>query len=341
MVRTYQERLRGNGLRDKGDSKDIDGVVGVLRSEDSFLITSHLKPEGDSIGSQLALKLSLESLGKRCVVVNDDPVPEMFEFLPHSDRIVRPEQVDGVPPVSVLIDCGQWERAGEAGALASRAETALNIDHHPDSDGIGTYNYIDPVASASGEQIYEIAKRLGTLSYDTSLCIYVAIVSDTGGFRYSNTTAETHRITSELLKQGVKCNEVAYRLYESDPPNLVKAMGLALSEVRFRDGVAWAHLSREALESAGAWGRPLETEKIIRQMRTINDVRVVAFLTELGDGQVKVNLRARPGFDVGSLARDFGGGGHRQASGCTVKGSLAEVEKKILGEIFARLDRSG
>jgi phosphoesterase RecJ-like protein len=328
-------------LRDTSAKRDIDGIVGVLKSEDSFLITSHLKPEGDSIGSQLALKLSLERLGKRCLVVNDDAVPEIFEFLPHSDSIVRPEQVDGVPPVSILIDCGQWERAGEAGKLAAQAKTVLNIDHHPDSEGIGAYNYIDPVASASGEQIYEIAKRLGTMDHDVALCIYVAIVSDTGGFRYSNTTAETHLITSELLRQGVKCNEVAYKLYESDPPNLVKAMGLALSEVRFKDGVAWAHLSKKSLEEAGAWGRPLETEKIIRQMRTINDVRVVLFLTELDDGEVKVNLRARPGFDVGSLAKDFGGGGHRQASGCTLKGSLAEVEKRVLGEIFARLGRSG
>jgi phosphoesterase RecJ-like protein len=327
-------------LRDESGSRDIDGVVGVLRSEGSFLITSHLKPEGDSIGSQLALKLTLEGLGKRCVVVNDDPVPEIFEFLPGSDSIIRPDRVDGVPPVSIVIDCGQWERAGEAGALASRAATLVNIDHHPDSDGIGAYNYIDPEASASGEQIYEIAKRLGTMSYDIALCIYVAIVSDTGGFRYSNTTAETHFIASELLRQGVKCNEVAYKLYESDPPNLIKAMGLALSGVQVKNGVAWAHLSKRALEEVGAWGKPLETEKIIRQMRTINDVRVVVFLTEMGDGQVKVNLRARPGFDVGSLAKDLGGGGHRQASGCTVSGSLAEVEKKVLGEIFARLAQS-
>lgn len=324
-------------MKEAGGSREIEGIVGVLKANDGFFITSHLKPEGDSIGSQLALQLSLEGLGKRCVVVNDDPVPDIFRFLPGSDRIVRPEQVEGVPAVSILIDCGQWERAGESGKLLARAATVLNIDHHPDTDGVGAYNYIDPLASASGEQIYEIAKRLGTMNYDIALCIYVAIVSDTGGFRYSNTTAETHRIVSELLRQGVKCNEVAYRLYESDPPNLVKAMGLALSEVRFKNGVAWAHLSREALEKAGAWGQPLETEKIIRQMRTINDVRVVMFLTELGDGQVKVNLRARPGFDVGSLAREFGGGGHRQASGCTVRGSLAQVEKKVLGEIFARL----
>lgn len=319
--------------------KDIDAIVEVLKSENNFLITAHLKPEGDSVGSQLALKLSLAQLGKSAVVVNDDPVPEIFRFLPHSDQIVSPGTIDGIPPVSVVLDCGQWERAGESGELARRAEIVLNVDHHPDTEGIGKYNYIDPLAAASGEQVYELARRLGTLNYDVALCIYVAIVSDTGGFRYSNTTAETHQITAGLLRLGVKPNEVAYKLYESDPPNLIKAMGLALSEVRFKDGVAWAHLSREALEKAGVWGGPLETEKIIRQIRTINDVRVVVFLTEMEGGQVKVNLRAKPGFDVGSIAKELGGGGHRLASGCSVEGSLAHVERKVLGEVFDRLGR--
>jgi len=326
-------------LRDKASGKDIEAVVDVLRSEDDFLITSHLKPEGDSIGSQLALKLSLLQLGKSAVVVNDDPVPGMFEFLPGSETIVNPSAMDGVPPVSVVVDCGQWDRLGEAGALARKAATVLNIDHHPDTRGIGKYNYIDPIAAASGEQIYEIARRLGTLDHDVALCIYVAIVSDTGGFRYSNTTPETHRITSELMRLGVKANEVAYKLYESDPPNLIRAMGIALSQVRFKNGVAWARLSKEDLVRAGAWGQPLETEKIIRQIRTINDVRVVVFLTEMEDGLVKVNLRARPGFDVGSLARELGGGGHRQASGCTVEGDLDEIERRVLGEVFSRLGK--
>jgi phosphoesterase RecJ-like protein len=317
----------------------IDEIVEVLKAEDDFLLTAHIKPEGDSIGSQLALKLALMEFGKTVTVVNDDPVPENFGFLPHSGEIVLPEFVDVVPSVSVVIDCGQWERVGRSGEIARRAATVLNIDHHPDTEGLGKYNYIDPVASASGEQIYEIARRLGVMNHDIAICIYVAIVSDTGGFRYSNTTAETHRITSELLNHGVKSNEVAYKLYESDPPGLVKAMGLALSKVQVKDGVAWASLNRADLEEAGVWGGPLETEKIIRQIRTMNDIRVVVFLTEMQGGQVKVNLRARPGFDVGTLARDFGGGGHRQASGCTVDGALPEVENKVLQEIFTRLGR--
>ncbi len=325
-------------MKGSAAANQIDEIVRILKSEDRFLITSHLKPEGDSIGSQLALKLALLRLGKECVVVDDDPIPDIFRFLSGSNEIVRPEKVGEVPPVSVVLDCGQWDRLGEAGELARRAGTIINIDHHPDTKGLGHYNYIDPVASASGEQVYEVARRLGPLDHDIALCVYVAIVSDTGGFRYSNTTAATHRITSELLRLGVKSNEVAYELYESDPPSLVKAMGLALSRIKLRDGVAWAHLSKSDLEVAGAWGHPLETEKIIRQMRTMNGVRVVIFLTEMESGEVKVNLRARPGFDVGSLANDLGGGGHRQASGCTMSGSLAEAEAVVLGEVFRRLE---
>lgn len=319
--------------------REIDEIVEVLKSKDNFLLTAHLKPEGDSIGSQLALKTTLLAIGKTATVVNDDPVPSIFEFLPHSASIVGPDGFTGVPSVSVVLDCGQWDRLGKSGELARRAPTVLNIDHHPDTDGLGKYNYIDPVAAASGEQVYEIARRLGVINYDIAVCIYVALVSDTGGFRYSNTTSETHRIVSEMMQHGVKPNEVAYKLYESDPPSLLKAMGLALSGLQVKDGVAWAHLSREHLEKVGAWGGPLETEKIIRQIRTMGDIRVVVFLTEMEGGEVKVNLRARPGFDVGSLAKDLGGGGHRQASGCTVKGALPDVEKKVLAEVFNRLRR--
>jgi phosphoesterase RecJ-like protein len=317
--------------------RDIDAIVDLLKSEERFLITAHLRPEGDSIGSQLGLRLALKALGKDVVVVNDDPVPAMFEFLPGSDQIISPEAVDGVPDVAVVLDCGQWDRLGRAGELAKRARVVVNIDHHIDAPGIGKYNYIDPQASASGEQVYEVASRLGALNHEIALCLYVAIVSDTGGFRYSNTTAVTHRVTAHLLELGVRPNEAAYKLYESDPANLVRAMGLALKEVQVRDGVAWTHLTREALEEAGAWGTPLETEKIIRQIRTISNVRIVVFLTEMENGEVKVNLRARPGFDVGQLARDMGGGGHRQASGCTLKGDLPQVERRILDEIFSRL----
>lgn len=320
-------------------NKAIDDIVNVLKSENDFLLTAHLKPEGDSIGSQLALKLSLLELGKSATVVNDDPVPAMFDFLPHSDTIVHPEDMNGDPSVSIIIDCGQWDRLGRAGYLARRAGIVINIDHHPDTDGLGDFNYIDPVASASGEQVFEIASRLGTMNYDIAVCIYVAILSDTGGFRYSNTTSDTHRIASELMKHGVKSNEVAYELYESDPPGLVKAMGLALSGVQVKDGVAWARLTRGNLEKAGVWGEPLETEKIIRQIRNMNDIRVVVFLTEMEGGQVKVNLRARPGFDVGSLARELGGGGHRQASGCTLDGAITDVEARVLQEVFNRLGR--
>jgi phosphoesterase RecJ-like protein len=326
-------------LEFKNAKFEIDEIVEVLKSEDDFLLTAHLKPEGDSIGSQLALKLALLEIGKTATVVNDDPVPGIFEFLPHSETVVTPEKMNGIPSVSVVLDCGQWDRLGKSGDLARRAATVLNIDHHPDTEGLGKYNYIDPVASASGEQVYELTRRLGIMNPDIAVCIYVAIVSDTGGFRYSNTTPDTHRITSELMKQGVKSNEVAYKLYESDPPGLVVAMGLALSELQVKDGVAWTHLTKDGQQKAGVWGGPLETEKIIRQMRTISDIRVVAFFTEMEGGQVKVNLRARPGFDVGVLAKDMGGGGHRQASGCTIDGHLPEVEKRVLGEIFSRLGR--
>jgi phosphoesterase RecJ-like protein len=317
--------------------RDIEAIVELLKSEESFLLTAHLRPEGDSIGSQLGLRLALKALGKSVMVVNDDPVPAMFEFLPGSDQVMLPEAVDGVPDVAVVLDCGQWDRLGRAGELAKQARVIVNVDHHIDALGLGKYNYIDPEAAASGEQVYEIAARLGPLNHDIALCLYVAIVSDTGGFRYSNTTAVTHRVTAHLLELGVRPNEAAYKLYESDPANLVRAMGLALKEVQVRDGVAWTHLSKEALEEAGAWGLPLESEKIIRQIRTINDVRIVAFLTEMEDGQVKVNLLARPGFDVGQLAREMGGGGHRQASGCTLKGPLSEAERMVLDAIFSRL----
>ncbi|MEW6095967.1 MAG: bifunctional oligoribonuclease/PAP phosphatase NrnA [bacterium] len=321
--------------------KILSPIVNVLQKEDNFIITSHIRPEGDSIGSQLAIAILLQKLGKKVTIINEDPPPKIYHFLPQCEKIITysPEYEKSSFDVGIILDCNQFERVGNVASIVRNTPIIINIDHHPDSSGIGEYNYIDTKASACAEQIYMIIKAMDfKLDYDLALPVYVGIMTDTGSFKQVNTTPLSHKIVAELLDCGIEPNEIASKIYEVNTVASVKLLGQILSGLKtIQDGrVVVANITQKMLKETG-FTIDIEPERIIDQIRSIKGVEIIVLFRDLGQNKVKVNLRSKVCFNVSEIAKIFNGGGHIRAAGCVVEGTLSTVEKSVLKEIAKRL----
>ncbi|MEW6607469.1 MAG: bifunctional oligoribonuclease/PAP phosphatase NrnA [bacterium] len=319
----------------------LSSIVNVLQKEDNFLITAHIHPEGDSIGSQLATAILLQKLGKRVTIINEDPPPENYHFLPECDKILiyTPEYERYKFDVGIVLDCNQFERVGKVAGLIKHVPLIINIDHHPDSPGIGDYNYINTTASACAEQIYQVIKAMDfKLDYNLALPLYVGIMTDTGSFKQVNTTPTSHKIVAELLNCGIDPNEVASQIYEANTASSVKLLGKILDSLKTNlDGkIIIAHITQKMLKETDP-ASEIEPERIIDQLRSIKGVEVILLFRDLGHDRIKVNLRSKSAFSVSEIAKIFSGGGHMRAAGCVIEGSLSDVEKKVVEEVTKRL----
>ncbi len=319
----------------------LSPIVNVLQKEDNFLITAHIRPEGDSIGSQLAMAILLQKLGKKVTIINEDLPPEIYHFLPQCEKILTysPEYERSRFDVALVLDCNQIERVGKVASRVRNAPIIINIDHHPDSSGIGEYNYIDTNASACAEQIYIIIKAMNfKLDYDLALPIYVGIMTDTGSFKQVNTTSLSHQIVADLLNYGIEPNEIASQIYEVNTTDSVKLLGQILSTLKtIQNGrIIIANITQKMLSKTG-FMTDIEPERIINQIRSIKGVEVILLFRDLGQNKVKVNLRSKVSFNVSEIAKIFNGGGHLRASGCVIEGTLQEVEKRVLQEVEKKL----
>ncbi len=309
-------------------------VVAFLRQRERFLILLHVRPDGDSVGSSLALALGLRKLGKAAVVVRSDDLPLNLLFLPGVDQVVSYEELLPLPDRydgAVLIDCGDRERVGPAAPLLERAEKVINIDHHVSNGRFGDLNCIDVEAAAAGEIVRAILRDLGVeLDPAIATALYTAVVTDTGSFRYENTSAATHELAAELLRHGVEPAEVARRIWEDKPLSSLRLLERALGSLRLDEGgrVAWMSLTREDFARAGA--RRDESEGIVNYGRSLAGVEVAILFLEEGPDEVKVSLRSHRRVDVSRVAAAFGGGGHARAAGCTLRVPLAEAEARVL-----------
>ncbi len=344
-----EERARagaGEGSGGGGTRADREEVVRCLREGRRFLVLLHVRPDGDSIGSSLAMGLALRKLGKEVTLVRADEIPANMAFLPGVEEFVSWQEVRGEHDVAVLLDCGDVGRIGAAGELLRQVKTVLNIDHHLSNACYGDVNYIEPEAAAAGEVAYWILRDLGVERDEAiALALYTAVVTDTGSFRYENTSAETHEIAAELLRLGVRPAEVSRRIWEERPLSSMRLLARALArlEVSADGQAAWTELTREDFAAAGAatW----ESEGVVNYPRTLRGVEVAALFIEEappgsdGAGEVKVSLRSNTWVDVSRIAAAFGGGGHARAAGCTVKGALGQVKDLVLTEVRAALAR--
>jgi phosphoesterase RecJ-like protein len=309
-------------------------IAAALRAHQRIAVLSHVRPDGDAFGSQLALGLSLRELGKDVAIWNEDGMLEKYSFMPGSDSLTRPPRTPETFDLGVALDTAVQNRLGTAGE-AVRASTWINVDHHPTNPRYGDLNCIDPTAPATGQILFELMTSEG-LPMNAAIAenLFVAISTDTGSFQYPNTSARTFEIAAELLRVGVNVGRVSQQLYETYPRRRTELLRELLGTMRFEANgqIASFSLTLETAKKLGAL--PEDNEGLIDHIRAIEGVIVAVFFEELPDGKVRVSMRSKSeAADVAAVCQRFGGGGHKLAAGARVKGSLPEVERRVLEAI--------
>lgn len=309
----------------------IETIAAILQEQEDFLLTGHTNPDGDSIGSMLGLGMALRALGKKRVRLRTDTFPPVYSFLPGAPLIEVWGEDEPTPAVFVALDCATPERFSGGKECFAGAAITINLDHHFSNSYFAGYNCVDPAAAAVGEQVFLLLeKMLLKPDRDVATCLYTAIITDSGSFRYDNTTPRTHRAAAELLEYGADSGTVNTTLFETRSREQTKLLALVLGTLTVSPGgkVAWLTATRDMLRVTGV--EDIETEALIGFARAVSGVEVAILFREQTDGTVRVGLRSRQQFDVNTLARQFGGGGHPKAAGCTMPGAVAAVRDLVV-----------
>lgn len=300
------------------------------------LLLNHVSPDGDCLGSTLALARALRARGQRAVVASSDGVPEMYRFLPGAEQI-RTELLPDEPfGAAVFMECSTPDRAGALAAHAVGVPLWINIDHHVSNSEYGDLILYDPDAAAVGELVTPIVQALGPIDADTATCLLAALLTDTGSFRYASVTPRTLRIAADLVQAGASPADVYTQVYENRPAAALRLFGLAMSRLEVSpDGrIAWTAVTQEMLGASGAAME--ESEGIVGMLRAIGGVQVAILFKEEPDG-IRVSLRGRPGVRAHVIAEAFGGGGHAAAAGFTATGPLPDVVRRTLEAVQREL----
>jgi phosphoesterase RecJ-like protein len=311
----------------------IESINAEIALNRTFLITTHENPDGDAVGSTLALAGYLRGLGKDVTLFYSDPLPDLYNFLPMADTVLNAIPA-GYYDVCFVLDVGEFNRAGKELAGFSGIGKFINIDHHLHCDHFGAINLIDSNACATGALVYRIIKAAGhEINYATALCIYTAVITDTGSFRYSNANPEAFIIAGEMVALGVNAWDVAEKLYECQPIQRLALLGQALNtlEILARGDCAVLTVTLDMYEKSGA--TPELTDGFVNYPRSIRGVEVAVFLREINPKLFKVSFRSKGKVDVSALAAAFKGGGHHNAAGCTMSGTLGEVKRTVFAHL--------
>ncbi len=321
-------------------TKAPEDLLRRIRQGNRFLLTSHVNPDGDAVGSALGLARVLRGLGKGALVWNRDPTPTIYRPLPGSDRIHHGEEPPaGFPEVfdaAIVLECPSLDRTGLEERL--QGMTLVNIDHHLGNQHYGAFNWVDSAAPAVGEMVYRLAQGLkAALDPETATALYLTLVTDTGGFRFSNATPAAFEAAAALVREGAHPEQVSQWLYESQPLAVVRLLCEMLRTLSLHEGgrVATATLTPEMFARAGAAAG--DAEGLIDVPRSIAGVEAVALVRRRDDGTHKVSLRSRGEVDVERIARHHGGGGHKNAAGFTVEGDTDSVREGVVAELSAAL----
>ncbi len=310
-------------------TETIRNIVEEIRLGNSFLLTTHEGPDGDAVGSSLALASLLRKMDKDVTVHFRDPVPDLYAFLPGAETVV-PHIPDRDYDVAVVLDIGELSRAGEEFCGFRRIGKIINLDHHLSCDTFGTHNLIDTTAAATGVLVHRIASHAGySVDPETALCIYVSIITDTGSFRYSNANREAFSIAGEMIECGVNAWDVAEQLYENQPRKRLELLARCLPTLEVIGGGKAASVT-VTLEMYASTGANAElTDGFVNYPRSIRGVEVAIFFRQLDEHKVKVGFRSKGKVNVAQFSAAMGGGGHHNAAGCTVEGSIEEAKARI------------
>lgn len=312
-------------------------IINRLKESGKVIIMPHISADGDGLGSSFALGLALERSGINVEVCLEENVPHIYSFLP-GQHLVRIVEDEGLPDEGaytvVALDTGDLARLGNRADIFKSAELTVNIDHHSTNDEFAQYNFVNTNSSAVGEIVYQLVKMMG-IKFDAAIatCIYVAIATDTGGFRFSNTTPITHQIAGDLVNSGVNVSEVSQKIFDTVSYEKVKLMGAAINSLELiQDGkIALITITDGIMKSTGAMEE--ECDGIVNIGRNIRGVEVALMLRQKSNGEVKINFRSNSYVDVSEIAKIYSGGGHKRAAGCTVKGNLDDIRLNVLNAI--------
>jgi phosphoesterase RecJ-like protein len=296
-----------------------------------FVIASHARPDGDAIGSQLAMAFALRQLGKDVQVVNADPAPPQFQTFPGVGDIQVSPTVDGRFDAAIVMECGDLARTGVGGL---DRYFVVNIDHHPGNTSYGAINWFDPGAAACAEMVFDIINALGVaLTPEIATHIYLAILTDTGGFHFSHITPRTFEICRQCTVAGARPEAIARAVYDSSTMGRLRLMGAVLHDLEFESGgrAALAALTLKLLQDTGATHE--DADGLINIPLTVKEIQAVAFFKEIAPDSFRISLRSKGAVDVNRVANAFGGGGHTNAAGCTLQGPYLEVRAKLLAEL--------
>ena len=322
----------------------LESIAGALHSHQSFVLLSHIRPDADAIGSQIALGATLKAMGKTVRLINEDGLPENLEFLPGSDMIESPPAEPLDVEVAIALDTATKPRLGD-GSLhaASKAGLWLNIDHHKSNPMYGDLNWIDSSSPATGQILYNLIKKLELpMPDETRDSIYVAVSTDTGSFQYPSTTAETYEMAADLIRRGLDVGGINSKTYDEQPYRRLELMRALLNTLECSADGLLAHWTMLDKVRVDLDLKPEDSEGLIDIIRGIRGVLVAVFFEELPDGKIRVSMRSKDArFDVCHVAQEFGGGGHSLAAGIRMAGPMEEAQAKVLGAIRRRLNETG
>jgi phosphoesterase RecJ-like protein len=318
---------------------DVPGTaVAFLTAHDRYLISSHVNPDGDGLGSAMALAWGLEKLGKRAAIVIDSPPPAVYDYFENFDRLRR---YDGVDPFGaegagavIIADAPTFDRLGDVVKLIPSGAPTLIVDHHPADRRDGDVLFVEPAASSSAEMVYRLLEAAGlTIDATCATYLYTGLLIDTGRFRFSNTSPSALAAGSEMVAAGAQPHLVAERLFHHNSWETTKALGTLIDSIELHAGgkIATCHFTLEFV--TGPMWEKIDTEGFVNHALAIRGVEVAVMLREPKPGVTRASLRAKHDVDVNEIAKGFGGGGHAKAAGCTIEAPLTEARDIVLAAI--------
>ena len=317
-------------------SPEVQQIVDALRARRRFVLSSHSRPDGDSIGSQLAMAYALQAMGKEVTVVNADPAPPPLMAFPGVPEIRIAASADGDFDAAIIMECGDLKRTVVTGL---ERFFVINIDHHPGNTGFGQINWFNAGAAACAEMVYEVVRALDVpLSKAIATHIYLAILTDTGSFHYSSMSARTFDICRECLEAGVDPAQVARMVFDSNNLGRLKLFGAVLNLMQIDPSgrIATLHVDHQMTLAAG--GTYEDTEGLVNMPLTVKDIVASVFFKQEQGNEYRVSLRSKGDIDVNAIAKAYGGGGHKNASGCTLTGALDELQTTLAKQLEGAID---
>jgi len=315
---------------------EIQAIVDAIRARRRFVVSSHARPDGDAIGSELALAYALRAMGKEVEVVNADPAPAPIMQFPGVPDIRIATSVQGEFDAALIMECGDLARTGVSGLGAF---FVVNIDHHPGNTGYGQLQWFEPTAAACGEMVFDLVTALGVpLSREMATHIYLAILTDTGSFHFSSISPRTFEICKETLEAGVDPVLVARNVFDSNSMGRLKIFGAVLSAMQIAPSGRVSVLYFDDPMARAAGGTYDDTDGLINLPLTVKEIQSVVFFKHVAGDEYRVSMRSKGNVDIGAVAKEFGGGGHKNAAGCTATGTLDALQALFVGKIERAID---